>query len=581
MNRTPVQIVEIQQDFCSLTYGSAPCTASLGATGADRCYNTITTCQDVENFDKSSISLLFGRVNDALPKDLYVIPSLLGVSTTPTTLNVGNTSRDSSPLGIRSTVSITLQDHPHSDRMVDPYRTQRSYIATDQGTFWTKWLARNRYYRNRLLKVYDGYEGQTLAEMTVRTYIIDSITGIGAGSVTIKGKDILRLADDDKAQAPKVSTGELIADINETATTLRVTGAVAADYPAPSIVRINDELITFSGVTTISNSEIHLTGCQRGQRGSEVDTHSAEDRVQICIEYTNQRVDLIAKDLLTTYGNVPAQYIDDTAWNAEADVWLSQFAMSAIISEPTGVTELLGELTEQAMFYIWWDERSQLINFRAIRPVSAEDTAQLDDYANIIEDSVSLTEKPDQRVSQVWIFWNIKDPTKSLTETSNYATVNIRANLTEEDDNHYGEQVIKKIYSRWITNNGQAINISARLLKQYIYTPRYMTMRIDAKDKGFWTGDLADVTHFDVVDFSGAPVRERWQIIESDEVESGHVIEYKLQRYAYLIDSVFGFWMTDNAPVFTSATEEEKAKGMWWSDENGKMSDGSKGYNWL
>lgn len=580
--RVPIQLMQIDQDSCSLDYGVAPCAASIGVTGSIKCFNTIGTCQDLPNYDNEALTLTFGRTSDALPKDEYIIPSLISVSASPTILNAGGGSRDSSPLGVRSSVSIMLQDHPHTDRFVDKYRTERGYIATDRGTFWGKWLARNKYYKNRVIRVIDGYEGDTIAEMQSRTYVIDSINGPDSnGRVSIKGKDILRLADNEKAQAPFASSGELVVDTNSTQTTIRITGATADNYPAPGFVRINDEVLSYSGVSAASSTEINITGCVRATNGTEAAEHDIEDRVQICLKYDLSTIADMTYDLLTVYGNVPTVYIDKAAWDAENDVWLSQFNMSGIITEPTGVTDLLGEITEQAMFYIWWDERQQKINFRAIRPATeAENVKALDDYANIM-DGVSIQEKPADRVSQVWVYWNQKDTSKKLDEESNYKTIQIRANLTEEDSLHYGEQSIKKIFSRWIINNGQAVNISSRLLQQYIDTPKYMTLTVDAKDRALWTGDVADITTFGIVDVTGLPQETRWQVVEADEIDSGHVLKYKLQKYAYEIGLVFGYWMSDDAPIFDDATDTEKLTGAWWSDDDGKNPDATPGAAWL
>ena len=50
--RIPTVFVELDMDFCANTYGIAPCTASIGVTGASKCYNTYATCQSKANFNK-------------------------------------------------------------------------------------------------------------------------------------------------------------------------------------------------------------------------------------------------------------------------------------------------------------------------------------------------------------------------------------------------------------------------------------------------------------------------------------------------------------------------------------------------
>ncbi|MFO7477754.1 MAG: hypothetical protein R6X03_05330 [Methyloceanibacter sp.] len=45
--------VEVDLDYCGLTYGQAPCLAALGVTGDRKCFNTVKTCQDRENFNRA------------------------------------------------------------------------------------------------------------------------------------------------------------------------------------------------------------------------------------------------------------------------------------------------------------------------------------------------------------------------------------------------------------------------------------------------------------------------------------------------------------------------------------------------
>lgn len=50
LGREPVMIVEIDADYCTLTYGAAPCTAVVGVTGSQKCFNTRKTCQSTANY---------------------------------------------------------------------------------------------------------------------------------------------------------------------------------------------------------------------------------------------------------------------------------------------------------------------------------------------------------------------------------------------------------------------------------------------------------------------------------------------------------------------------------------------------
>ncbi len=574
--RQPLQIVEIQQDLCALSYGVAPCQAALGVTGAAKCYNTLRTCQDRDNFDpQAPLVLRFVTPQQSLPKWLNAIPSLVSVSTQPTELNVGGGSQDRGPLGSRAVARVTFKDHPHSDNLVDPYLAGRGFDPLERATFWSKWLARNPFYQNRVLVIYDGYLGQDLAEMSRRTYLIDRVEGPDSrGRVQITAKDVLKLADDDRAQAPALSPGELSADIDAVVTSFAV-AAVEADYPASGTLRIGDEVMTYAGRSELDGI-VTFTGVVRGTDGSTAEEHSAEDRVQLCLRYSDQEVWRVAHDLLTAYARVPAGFIDLAAWTAEGEVWLAQSNVTALITEPTGVTELLSELTEQALFYIWWDERQSLIELRAVRP-ELEDVATVTDRDNIIEGSLGLTVDPKQRISQVWVFWRRRDPTRDLDDEGNYAQIRIAADLEAEAPREYGEQRIRKVFARWITTQASAFNLASRLLNRYRDNPVFLSFRLDAKDRAIWTGDPVTVTTHLRVDELGAEVSEQWQVISAEERVSGEVVSYKLQKGEFG-DGRFFFVQANDAPDFADATEEQKRLGGWIAQNDGKMPDGSEGY---
>ena len=168
--REPVQVVEIVQPLCANTYGSAPCTAS--GTADEKCYNTRATCQDTANYDGSSTLSLYFTSGKTAERGVsgvsYAIPSLVSVSTAPTRVNLAGANPDAQGLGNRAVCSIRFKDHPHTDRRVDPYQSGRSWDALQRGSFWSKWIARNKYRQNIRINVYEGYAGQALGATGIR-----------------------------------------------------------------------------------------------------------------------------------------------------------------------------------------------------------------------------------------------------------------------------------------------------------------------------------------------------------------------------------------------------------------------------
>jgi hypothetical protein len=278
--RQPVVIVEMVMDYCARTYGVAPCTASVGVTGTQKCFNTIQNCQDEDNYSKTTKTYRFAQKNAALPPSFSAIPSLIGVEFSPGKLDTGG------GLGIRSAVTLTFEDHAHHDRGIDPYVTERAYTPMDRGTFWGKFLARNQYYQGRPIYVYSGFIGATFdttlaSDFKKHVYVIEKIEGPdGSGRIKVTAKDPLKLADNERAAMPRASYGRLSAaiDDNDTTLTLTTTAADYSEYPTTGgYVRIDSEIIQYAGRTGSS-----LTGLTRAQYGTTAAAHDADAAVQLC-----------------------------------------------------------------------------------------------------------------------------------------------------------------------------------------------------------------------------------------------------------------------------------------------------------
>lgn len=714
--REPITLVEIDRDICSRVYGVGLCTA----TGSP-CYNTWHTCQITSVFAPVTQVMRFAKPSANIPMSLDAIPSVRSTTTSPTELNVGDVDASSGPLGKRAQATVTLDDHPYSDALTDPYVAQRATNPFTAGTFWTKLKARWPIAKGRALRIRDGYIGQNPVDMVTREYLIEAIDGPNSnGMVTIKAVDPLRLLDDKTSQAPKQSAGYLSADINETQQEITVVGAPPESYESAGTLRIESELMTYSSLkpvaaaasvawnftttvegwtvigatqsasagliyltstssdpiwigptisldgginryvkvrikrtgglswqgslfystsshgyselykknitdTTVLNewvdlvfdmhdltygaddwktstitsirfdfgtnvgdnfaidwvlagqySSIIFSGITRASDGSTAKTHKADSRVQGCIRYTNKNAWEVAKSLIDTYAPSAAGYIDATQWVAEAAQWLDGFIVSALISEPTGLNTLLAELCRDAQFFIWWDERQQKILLRAVRPPT-EVPVQFSEDANILAGSQTIKTAPNERVSQLWYYYEPADLSKKVDEEDNYRKVRIRVDAASETDREYGESAVKKIYSRWVRTDAIVIAITTRLLARYRDDPLYLTISVDAKDRNTWTADVVDVSSRLQTNTEGLPLSRRYQVISAQEVQPGAVVRYVLQNYDFT--AKYAYWMATGAPIFSLATDEQKATGAWWSDADGLIS-GQAGYEW-
>jgi hypothetical protein len=579
VGREPIVFVQIDQDFCNNSYGVAPCTAS----GSVKCFNTRKTCEDPANYDKGVLTLSFSKSQQQLPPQNGVIPSLVKSDTSPSVINPISTNKNNSALGQRAVATLQFADHPHSDIVVDPYVEERNYNPFERSTFWAKWLARNPYYQNRPLRIYDGYLGQDVAEMNVRHYLIDSIKGPDSnGRVAIMAKDPLNLADKEKAQVPLAVQGKLVTAINTTATQIDIENAVLTDYAESGTVRIGDELMTYTtrALFTVGEFEyVRLSGITRATDGSVVADHKVGANVQGCVRYTNQFIWDVLYDLLVTHAKIPASFINKNEWDEEGLAWLIGFNITSLLSKPAGVGEILAEILQQVLAYIWWDERTQKIKFRSIRAIP--NAGSINDDANILENSVSITTDPKERISQVWIYWNQRNAALPLDNEANYDSLRIRADLEAESPEKYGEAKIRKIFARWIQTDAQAVILGTRFLEFAIDNPKTIKLRVDAKDRSFWTGDVLAVTHRNVVDVFGAPSSERYQILSAEEVLPGEVVEYQLQSFAIRVARV-GFYTASDALNYGEYTPEEieEQKLSFYADENGLLPDSTTAWEY-
>jgi hypothetical protein len=525
VGREPIQIVEIRQPFCSRVYGTAPCTAS--GPDAGKCYNTRSTCQDTDNFLAGTpLSLFFssGKVAeqtvDGAP---YIIPSLVSVSTSPTKINLAGSNPDAEGLGNRALCSLVFQDHTHTDRRVDPYVAGRGFDGLTRGTFWTKWIARNRYRQNIEFVLYEGYAGQALSAMSQKLYFFDNIQGPNdGGRITVQGKDVLARLEERKAQAPKASPGVLYANITAVATSFEVTRALVADYPASGTVRIDSEIMTYAAVATSTNG-IELTGVVRGTDGSVAATHNFDATVQECLRIDNMRVDDALELLQETYGGITAARLDLTGWTSEVDAYLSFWRLTDLITVPTAVTELVSDIQVQALVNCWWQEKLGKVQLKAVRGVD-EEPPLLTAESHIISGSFALTEKTQERLSQVWVYYNRRDKSGSKTDAANYSSCLVLANPVEEE--LYDEPSIRKIYANFLTSEALAGTVASKLLVRYVRTPSQVQFKLDAKDRSIWVGDTVKISHPNDVDEFGARRIRQWAIISAEEVEHGETVEY-------------------------------------------------------
>jgi len=577
-SRRPTTIVQIDQELCENIYGETPCTAQVGVTGTRKCFNTFNTCQDKDNYSGvDTLTLTFCKASSDMPTDLNALPFLSGVRTSPTRINVGGRAGRDKPLGRRGQATVKFRDPPHSDNIVDPYLSERSYDPLTRGTFWAKWLKRNPYHIGYALRIYDGYAGQSLAEMQVRHYIIEKIDGPdSSGNVSIEATDILRLADNDKAKYPALSSGKLLSGISDTATSLTITGGTLAEYEEYETdhIRIGDEVIGYTPPIVESGGDLTFNSLTRAEKGTEAESHDADDTVQACAEFVDVAPWSVVQTLLLD-ANVPASYIPYSTWVTDAEFWLEGLTVSNFLSEPMGTTELIGQLCEQCMFFIWWAEKDQEIKLKVVAPPT-ETVPLITQDNNLIQGETKIKVKPELRASEVWVSYLPRDYSEDMDDIGNFR----RTIAQLDNDNPYGERRVYNIYSTWLTSSVRVSELAFRTLQRYSVPPKYLSFSMDIKDRGIELADPFDVEFKGFVDDTGQIERKRYQVISMHESPPGERIVYEAQAFEFGIGFKNGYWMASDAPDYSDATESEKEDGFFWAESNGDMPDGEAGYVW-
>lgn len=583
--RKPLQIVEIDVDYCTRTYGSGLCSAALGVTGQAKCFNTFKTCQDTDNFNKTALTLRFAMNQDGLPVGQTIFPALQSVSTNPTRINIAGVDDDTGALGRRERVTVRLQDFAYHDGLTDKYQSERvsgaaqagdGYNPQDRGTFFGKLRSRNPFYFGRALRVLNGFVGDELSAMRTQHYIIDEMSGPDvSGAVTFVAKDVLSIADNDKALCPAPSNGKLDRDIeDEDDAIFRITPSAAADaYPSSGKASIGDEIVEFTRTGTL------ITLTARGENGTDRQSHNELDTFQLAYRTNNALVSEVVSELLTDYAGIDPSYIDQATWDSEVARWLPGLRLRTVIPKPTGVLKLLAELAVHGVS-IWWDGVNQKIRFRLNRLVDVtDDVAQISDASNVLEGSVKVVDKPDLRVSQVVFYYDLINFAGAIENPENYRKAEAVVDLEAEGPLEYDQSQYRTFYSRWIDTGSDAAikDIATRTLLRYRGIPANVTFDLDIKDVGSVDlGDILDLQTRVLQDETGAATPTEMQVMQFEETVPGHRVRVMAQTFAFR--GRYGFVTENSRGTYLTATEDQKRLGTYIAPDADGFADATQAY---
>lgn len=581
-NEHIVTVVEIDIDTCTRTYGVSPCLAAMNTANPRKCYNTFSTCQYRQAYNRSTLTIRFCEPTFPIKSGVY-IPALKGVKGYEQEINIAGYSPNIGGLGRRASVSVEFTDFTDRDTLTDKYWEQRmsgaaqinegGYDPLDRGTFWTKFKARNPNYAGRSLRVIQGRitAAGVFVPVTTRSYVMTEMVGPqNNGRFTITAKDILSLADNTKALAPVTNSGKLLANIDASVGSLTLTpsGIGNLEYPAAGYATIGSEIVRF----TRTGDAVNIA---RAQRGTQAATHSANDTFQLAFDVRLVRADSVIRSLLVDYAGIPSSYINFSEWQAEFNRWGSTLLLSATITKPTGVTTLISEINQLGVT-VWWDEVAQKIRLKLNHPPE-ETPKQWSDRNNII--SITQEDNDDERATRI-DFWHVQiDPTKDLNK-DNFLRGSKDIFVDGENDNFYGESRTKTIYTRWLNQGADnAIRIIAgRLLNRYQTAPVTYNVKIDAKDDPSLTDVVSLSTHV-ATDITGLPATVLTQVYYRKDDQLGSTVDVKLQRFQF--DVTYGVITENTRPRYPQSTEAQKNRGTYWVGPSLSFADGRPAYRFI
>jgi hypothetical protein len=625
MGKQPCVIVQLHMSRCQNQFGVLPCTAV--GTGNQKCFRTRSSCKSPVDYietDLWTINLATTRVTGFQNIDESpVFPILTSVDTAPTILTPGK------GLGTRGSVKIKAEDFPWTDVYTDPYRTERTGAAAspgDVGTFWGKFLARNRYHENRRVTVYTGFldDGNVYnaANFQTRTYFITNISGPGSsGSVTIEAKDPLKFADNDKTQFPLAYRFSLTADATAVQTTLTVLDGLGELTTAGPILTasqpyicVDTEVMKVTGISpappavSTGTPVTYTLTVVRGPGATAIPsyynagtnvgaTHKTGATIVAAYEWSSVSATAIIRQLLLATG-ISSTYIEALAiWDADfASAGIASYLFTNLLIRPEGVKNLLDELCNHNIL-LWWDERAQLIKCRALVFRSALNAIAFNETSNLAEGTQNIVENAKERVSQAWVAWNVINPTYNLKLTTSYEVIDISADLSLETAAKYDQRKVSILYSRWLeTNAALAPQIASRQLQRFQDSYHVFTFEVDPKDSQYWTGDNVRIDSSLYQDEFGNNRRVNYLITQADEMVTAEGIRYKFTcveqtTYSGLTANwtpVPGVVIPAGLPVegvtmpvdYDTAPVDIKESYVFWGYASGQFLDGQNSYTW-
>jgi len=543
ISRTPVTLVILTFDYCSNTFGAAPCTAA-----GTKCYNTYPTCKDKANYTKSSKDYKFTSIDAPLPFSAGERPYLDSINYAPTEIKTS--------LTVNARVDLVFVDEDDTDVGIDPYYADRTKPIP--GTFWRKLIARNRNYKGRSVKIYEGFLGLAEGDYVQTWYgIIDNIK-IDKDSVTIGCVDLLKKLSE--IEVPAKLGLFLPSSISSAATQITLNSATAID--ATGMIRIGDEIIGYGARSTVTHI---LSNCTRAEFQTIAEAHSEKAKVQQCRHFAPGNPFDHMVTILKTDAGISTDYIDEAAFTS-CSTWplVEPASFAALISEPISLDKLYYELVEMTDCKTWVAEDLKITICRNIGNEPARPYTTWTDDANIVYGSVNVDLNEQSRITRAAMYYD-KDAIGDIEETSAYGRLAVTIDADAESSKEYNDLLEKKVFNRWFPSSANAstsIDMAAkywtgRRVMNYRNALPIISLSVERKDADAKVGDYIMLHCDDLNQANGNDSTGKYQIVYRDF--KGDKADYKLQKMPERKVCFIG--STTRAEGYTSASAAEKEYG--------------------
>jgi hypothetical protein len=552
-SRTPCIVVEIDLDWID--------DVAVTATNPDGsfCYRTPATTDQGDLAVTTKTRRYMTGTQKAIP-ELNAIPCLVSAKISPEEIRIGR------GIGYFGQVSIELDDFNDDDRREDPFYDDVSRDDVDHtaGTFFGKLMARNPYWTARRMRVIEGWSTDGVwhdADTIVHHFQVRDVQGPTNGKLRITGAGPLQLLNLGEREVPTPSRGYLLNDIASGAGSATIEPVDrATEYDASGYVRIGEEVIAYTRVGAV------LTLTDRGALGTEAEDHTAGDTIQLCKVWTNEAVTEILRSVLVDFGGVDEDDLALSEWAEEQSVWLNLYELSAVLSKPAKVLDIVQELLEAVAGIIWWDDQQGLVRVKAVRPAVSSIGTWTDRHH--LTKPVDVRRDLTERVSRTDALISLRSPVKDAKDAASYR-IRVVGDPLGEGPTEHGTEQVKVIATRWFA--ASQLTLAERACAQSTLISRdgrqtYM-VEVSAKDSARQIGEVLDLLSRDIIDRNGAQVRTRVVVTKREVVKEGSLFRYTLERLPFV--GRYAFYTAADCPDYPDAATLEKDPGGFYADTDG------------